>query len=307
MIYFQLFILGLPIAGLFALFGTGIVMIYRATRILNLAHGAIAMFTAYILFWISSSPQDTVTGPEGLNLPLVIAVPLALAFAAGLGWAIERFLMRPLRDRPVLTSVIMTVACLAGLTAVAGAIWGYDRQNAPSIVPTGAVRFAGMAIGKDRIFVLAITAALMLGVVYLFKRTTLGVAMRAVSDDRRAALLQGVPADRVSALTWMIGSILAGSAGILLSPVIGLQPINLTLLSIPAFAAALFAGLTSIPLMVAGAALVGIMFAEIPAIPFVQDSGFPGARELVIFATVILFLFFRWQQLFGSDLREEEI
>lgn len=299
MLYLQLFILGLPIAGLFALLGTGVVMIYRATRILNLAHGGVAMFSAYALYWLNSDSR----GPQ---VPVVIALPLALVFAAALGWALERFLLRPLRDRPLLVSVIMTVGVLALLTALAGAFWGYDRQNAPAIVPTGAVKFAGMAIGVDRLYILAVTAGLMFAVVYLFKYTTLGVAMRAVADDRRSALLQGIPADRVSSITWMLGSLLAGAAGILLSPIIGLQPINLTLLSIPAYAAALFAGLTSLPLLVMGAGAVGIMFSEIPAIPFVQSSGFPGARELVIFATVILFLFFRWQQLFGSELRTEE-
>jgi branched-subunit amino acid ABC-type transport system permease component len=301
MIYLQLFILGLPIAGLFALLATGIVMVYRASRILNLAHGGAAMFTAYILYWLNNDPN-------GPGIPVVIALVLALAFAAALGWAMERFLLRPLRDRPVLVSVIMTVGVLALLTALAGQFWGYDRQNAPHIIPAVTqLRFLDIAVGVDRLLILAITAGLMVGVIYLFRNTTLGISMRAVSDDRRAALLMGVPADRVSTLTWVLGSVLAGAAGILLSPIIGLQPINLTLLAIPAYAAALFGGLTSIPLTLTGAALVGLIFSEVPELPGISTSSFPGARELVIFGTVILFLFFRWQRLFGGELQEEEI
>lgn len=301
-LYIELFILGLPIAGLFALLATGVVMVYRASRILNLAQGGMAMFTAYILWWLTNAPN-------GPGLPVLLGTILALGFAAGLGWAMERFLLRPLRDRPMLVSVIMTVGALAFLTALAGSLWGYDRQDAPTILPSGSFTIGGITLTYDRLSILAISFVLMGVVIYLFKYTTLGIAMRAVSDDRRAALLQGVPADRVSTLTWVIGSMLSGAAGILLSPLIGLQPINLTLLSIPAYAAALFGGLTSLPLTLGGAAMVGLVFSEMQEIPLHIPGlrSFPGVRELTIFAIVILFLFFRWQALFGSHLQEEEI
>ncbi|HVL32743.1 MAG TPA: branched-chain amino acid ABC transporter permease, partial [Actinomycetota bacterium] len=273
MYYVQLFILGLPIAGLFALLATGVVMVYRASRVLNLAVGGMAMFTAYIAYWLSNDPS-------GPGFPAGIAVVVALVFAAAQGWAIERFLLRPLRDRPILASVIMTVGALALLTALAGAIWGYDRQDAPTILPRGSrVSIAGAVLGLDRILILVITAALMAGVILLFQKTTLGVAMRAVSDDRRSALLMGIPADRVSTATWMLGSVLAGVTGILLSPIIGLQPVNLTLLAIPAYAAALFGGLTSLPYTLAGAGVVGVIYSMVPSLPVISTSTFPGARE----------------------------
>src|ERR1041384_338857 len=252
----QLVILGLPIAGLVAFLATGVVMVYRASRILNLAVGGMAMFSAYVMYWFTKDPH-------GPGLPVVAGLLAALAFAAVLGWAIERFLMRPLRGQPVLSSVIMTVAVLALLTAVAGSVWGYDRQDAPSLLPHGSVNLLGATIGVDRIAILFLTGAIMAAVILLFKRTTLGVAMRAVSDDRAAALLMGVPADRVSTATWVIGSVLSALAGILLSPIIGLQPINLTLLAIPAYAAALFGGLRSLPLTLAGAGAVGVMFSVV--------------------------------------------
>jgi branched-subunit amino acid ABC-type transport system permease component len=296
--YVQLFFLGLPIAGLFALLATGVVMVYRASRILNLAVGGMAMFTAYALFQ---------THKWGVPLPL--ALILALGFAAWLGWATERFLLRPLRSRPVLVSVIMTVAVLALMTALATLIWGSDRQNAPQLLPDEALTFAQITLGVDRIMILAITGLLMLGVIYLFKRTTIGVAMRAVSDDRNAALLMGIPADRVSSLTWIIGATLAGAAGILVSPVIGLQPVNLTLLAIPAYAAAVFGGLRSLPLTMVGALIIGVMYSIIPSLPLLGSQGsdpFPGTRELSIFLAVVVFLLVRGQSLLGS-VQEEEI
>lgn len=299
MFYVQLFILGLPIAGVFALLATGVVMVYRASGILNLAQGGMAMFAAYAMYFLTNDPN-------GPGLPVFVGLVGALVFAGALGWAVERFLLRPLRGRPVLTSVIMTVAVLALLTAVAGSIWGYDRQDAPTLLPRGTnVHLFGTVLGLDRLMILAITGALMAGVMVLFKRTTMGVAMRAVSDNRSAALLMGVPADRVATMTWVLGSILAGIAGILLSPIIGLQPVNLTLLAIPAYAAALFGGLTSLVATMVGAGVVGVMFSLVPSLPGIASSTFPGARELAIFSTLMLFMFFRWQR-FGS-MKDEEV
>jgi branched-subunit amino acid ABC-type transport system permease component len=301
-LYIELFFLGLPIAGLFALLATGVVMIYRASRILTLAQGAVAMFTAYVMYQLNNDPS--VSGGRGWNLPLPIAMMGALIFAAGLGYAIERFLLRPLRDRPVLVSVIMTVGVLAFLTGLAGIIWSYDTQRAPDITPRGQVTLAGVTIGVNQIFIMAATAVMLLAIVYLFKRTTLGIAMRAVADDRRAALLMGVPADRVSSVTWIVGSLLAGMAGILVSPIVQLHPLSMTLLSIPAYAAALFGGLSNLPRMVIGALVVGVLYSVVPDLPYIQTAGFPGVRELAIFGAVIVFMFVTGK---STQLQEEEI
>lgn len=306
-LYIELFILGLPIAGVFALLATGVVMVYRASKILTLAQGGVAMFATYGFYQLANNPAET--GGRGWGIPVVIALPGALVFAGILGYAIERFLLRPLRDRPVLVSVIMTVGLLALLTAVAGLIWTHDRQQAPQITPSGRVTVADITVGYTQLTILAVTVVLLLGVVYLFKYTTLGIAMRAVADDRRAALLMGIPADRVSSLTWVIGGILAGLAGILLSPIVQLQPVVLTLIAIPAYAAALFGGLTNLVRMVQGALLLGVMYSIVPELPFVKNwlvarHDFPGARELAIFMTVIIFMFVTGKSV---QLQEEEI
>ena len=301
-LYLELFILGLPIAGVMALLATGVVMIYRASKILTLAQGGVAMITAYVMYQLHNDP--TVHGGKGWDLPIAIALPAALVFAGVLGFVIERFLLRPLQDRPILVSVIMTVGVLALLTAIAGHVWGYDRQQAAKITPSGQLQFWGITLGYDRLFILAVTAVLMLAVVYLFKYTTLGIAMRAVADDRRAALLMGIPAERVSATTWILGSVLAGVAGILLSPLVELHPLILTLISIPAYAAALFGGLTSLGRMVIGAGVVGVLYNEVDQLPFIKSHEFPGTRELAIFLAVIIFMFVTGKSV---QLQEEEI
>jgi branched-subunit amino acid ABC-type transport system permease component len=300
--WIELIILGLPIAGVFALLATGVVMVYRASKILTLAQGGIAMFTAYVLYQLNNDPA--INGGKGWDLPIWIALPGAILFAGLLGYVIERFLLRPLRDRPVLVSVIMTVGVLALLTAIAGIVWGYDRQQAPQITPEGPVTFFGITIGQSDVVILAATGVILLFILYLFKYTTLGISMRAVADDRRAALLMGVPADRVSALSWIIGAVLGGLAGILLSPILQLQPLNLTLISIPAYAAALFGGLSNLGRMVIGATVVGVLYSVVPDLPLVKANELPGERELAIFGAVIIFMFVTGKSV---QLQEEEI
>jgi branched-chain amino acid transport system permease protein len=300
--YLQNIILGLPIGVIWALLATSVVMIYRASRVLNLAVGGTSMISAYMLFQMSNS--------ERWDIPLAIAVPLTLIFAAGMGWFIERFLLRPLRDRPTLVSVIMTVGILALSTEVASAVWSVDRQPAPHLLPTSAVRFLDIAIGIDQILTFFITIAIVAAIVYLFRSTSLGVAMRAVSDDRRAALLMGVAVDRVSSMTWIIGSLLGAVAGILIAAHEGLTPLGMVFQSIPALAAALFGGLVSIELAFAGAMVLGVLWSVLPGVQigtFRLYDQVIGVQQIAIFALVVVFLIVRWQALFGSAMREEEI
>ncbi|MGH2830367.1 MAG: branched-chain amino acid ABC transporter permease [Actinomycetota bacterium] len=300
--YLQQVILGLPTGVIWALLATSVVMIYRASRVLNLAVGGTSMISAYMLFQMANSDR--------WDIPLAIAVPLTLLFACAMGYVIERFLLRPLRDRPTLVSVIMTVGILSLCTEVATAVWSVDRQAAPQLLPTQSVRFLDIAIGLDQILTFVITLGIVGSVIYLFRSTSLGVAMRAVSDDRRAALLMGVPVDRVSSSTWVIGSLLGAIAGILVAPPLGLTPLGMVFQSIPALAAALFGGLVSIELAFAGALVLGVLWSVLPGVEIFSwrlNDNVIGVQQIAIFALVIVFLIVRWQALFGSAMREEEI
>lgn len=300
--YIQNIILGLPTGVIWALLATSVVMIYRASRVLNLAVGGTSMISAYMLFQLSND--------ERWGLPLPLAVVLTLVFAAALGFVMERFLLRPLRDRPALVSVIMTVGVLSVATEVAALVWSHDSQPPAKLLPTGAIRFWGIALGIDQILTLVITLALVGVVMYLFRATTLGVSMRAVSDDRRAAQLMGVAVDRVSSMTWMIGSVLGAIAGILIAAQITLTPLGMVFQSIPALAAALFGGLVSIELAFLGAIVLGVLWEVLPGVQIAAwrlNEHVIGVRQIAIFALVVLFLVIRWEALFGSAMKEEEI
>lgn len=301
-LHIQNIILGLPIGVIWALLATSVVMIYRASRVLNLAVGGTSMISAYMLFQMADSDR--------WGIPLPIAVVLALAFAAGMGYAMERFLLRPLRDRPALVSVIMTIGVLSMCVGVARAVWGIDSQNPPKVLPSGSIKFLDIAVGVDQVLTFLITVAIVAAIVWLFRSTTLGVAMRAVSDDRRAALLMGIAVDRVSSATWIIGTVLGAIAGILSSLTLRVDSLQLVFQSIPALAAALFGGLVSIELAFAGAMVLGVLWNILPGVQFgtwrLHDKVI-GVQEIAIFALVIAFLIVRWQALSGSALKDEEI
>ena len=300
--YIQNIILGLPTGVIWALLATSVVMIYRASRVLNLAVGGTSMISAYMLYQMADN--------ERWGIPLPVAVVLTIMFAAAIGFVMERFLLRTLRDRPALVSVIMTVGVLSLTTEVAQAVWLGDSRPAPKLLPTGSIRFLGIALGVDQILTFVITLALVGVVIYLFRVTTLGVAMRAVSDDRRAALLMGVPVDRVSSMTWIIGSVLGAVAGILIAAQITLTPLGMVFQSIPALAAALFGGLVSIELAFMGALVLGVLWSVLPGIEvgvWRLNEHVIGVRQIAIFALVVIFLIVRWEALFGTAMKEEEI
>jgi branched-chain amino acid transport system permease protein len=277
--YIELFVFGITTGALFGLLALGVVMIYRSTGVLNLAHGAMAMAPAYVTYTLNKR-----------GLPVALAALLALVFAALLGLAVER-LMRPLRDRPVLTRVVMTVGILLLVTAIFEKIYTTDPRLAPSLLPLGhtyKVPLLSIRISLEDIGIVAITIILSIALAAFFRRSSLGVAMRAASENRQAATLMGVNPDLVSSLAWGMGSVLAGIAGILLSPH-GMQPFTLVLLAVPAFIASLLAGLESLPGAVIGAAVVGILYYELPQLPLIR-SGPSGMREIGIFAIAIIFL-----------------
>ncbi len=275
----ELVLIGIAIGALYSLAALGIVLIYKTTGVLNFAHGAIGMFTAFIAYELG-----VVRG-----WPAPIAVLLALAFAAAFGWLMERFTLRPLRERPVLTRVIVTLGWLLVIQSVAGLIWKDTAYHIPlQIFPTNGVQVGRLTLGYNEIanVVVAGVLAVLLG---LFLRISpLGVAMRATADNPSAARLLGISVNRVSASAWILGSVLAGITGLLLAPLVTLNTTNLTVLVIEALGAALIGGLSSLGLTFAGGIALGVSQSLLVALPVPS-----GAKEVLTFGVILAVLLLR--------------
>ncbi|MDQ3757845.1 MAG: branched-chain amino acid ABC transporter permease [Actinomycetota bacterium] len=246
-------VLSLPLAGAYGIFAIGIVLMYRASRVLNLAHGAMAMVPAYVTYALFQA-----------GVPLPFSLLLGLAFGAALGVGVELVFVRRLRGDSLTAQTVGTVAALGILVAAAARLWGTFSRSGPSFFPEGhlSVGLSTVRYGEIGLFVVMVVVA---GTLYaVIQRTDLGLMMRGTAEDPRAASLMGVDPDRITTLTWALGGALAALGGVLLAAVTSLHPYTLALQVLPAFIAALIGGLGSLPGAVVGAGIVAGVQALVP-------------------------------------------
>ncbi|MFF5160457.1 ATP-binding cassette domain-containing protein [Streptomyces sp. NPDC000348] len=237
---YDLALAGLSVGAAAALTGIGLIVTYRATGVLNFAHGAIAMVCAYVLRGLVVD--------RGWPLWWAAALTL-LVVAPGIGVVLERFVFRPLSVRggdPART-LVASIGVFVLLVGGAVLVWGQGaRDDAPVLVPAE-------PWGQ-----LAVVAVLAAGVGAVIRRTRFGRELRAVVDDRRLAVLTGVDADRVAAVGWAFGSFTAGLTGVLLAPYVRLDPYGLPLLVMEVVAVAVAARMRGLTVAVAVALGIGV-------------------------------------------------
>ena len=242
---------------IYALAALGLVVVYKATRVLNFAQGAIGMFATFVFFYVQKArPHPPGAGFDPFYL-VAVAIALASAAALGLGMAL---LLRPLRSAPVLNKVMMTLGVMTVLNAAAILIFSLDPVSPPSVFGNAVVRTPlDFTLSANQIGILGTTAALVILLTVFFRLTRLGVAMRAVSNDRASAALVGIDVERVVAASWVLGSMLAAVAGILISAQGTIDIFNATAIVILALGPALIGRLQSFLLTFAGGLLLGII------------------------------------------------
>ncbi|HEX9970254.1 MAG TPA: branched-chain amino acid ABC transporter permease, partial [Acidimicrobiales bacterium] len=173
-------LLSLPLIGAYAMFSLGLVVIYRASRVLNLAHGAMAMVPAYLVATMADN-----------HIPMAASVPLGVVAGAALGLGIELLFVRPLRSVSPTAQTVGTVAALGLMVSAAGKIWGTGGRAAPRVFPAGQISIgnSGIRYGELGLFLVMLLVAG--GLFLLLQRTSVGLAMRGAADNPRAASLMG--------------------------------------------------------------------------------------------------------------------
>ena len=297
--FFTQVVLSLPLVAAYALFSLGIILIYRASRVLNLAHGAMAMLPGYITYQLVS-----------WGVPIAAAFVLGVASGAALGAGVERAFVRRLRRVSTTAQTVGTVAVLGLIVAVVAKVWGTSSiAPAPQVFPAGGFAFASSVMRWGQIGLIAV-AILVTGALFaLFAFTSLGLAMRGAADNRRAASLMGIDPDRTTQIAWMMGGALAAVSGILLAAVTNLHPYIMSLQVLPAFVAALIGGLESMPGALAGAAVVGLATGVVPALGVLPGldgfAGSAGADKVVLALLAFAVMFLRGQRFAAASVREE--
>ncbi|MFN2538623.1 MAG: branched-chain amino acid ABC transporter permease [Mycobacteriales bacterium] len=281
--FFALTVLGLVFGCVYALTATGIVVTYTTSGVFNFAHGATGMLAAFA-YW-----QLTV----GWGLPAVVGMVVVLLFLGPLfGAVIEYVLIRPLYRRSAEAPLVATLGLLLILIGVSFAIWdpGTTRRL-PLLFNGKQVDLGAIFVSYHQLTVVVVTIVVGIALRLLFTRTQLGIAMRAVVDDRDLAAVYGAKPERVAQASWALGSSLAALSGVLLAPLVDLQVYTMTLLIINAFAAALAGRLQSIPRTVIAAIVIqlGVVYAGqyLPAGDRLQRLQ-PSLPMIALFVIVVL-------------------
>jgi ABC-type branched-subunit amino acid transport system ATPase component/branched-subunit amino acid ABC-type transport system permease component len=252
--FIQFALLGLGTGALYAFAAQGLVLVYRASGVLNFANGAIGIAAAFI-YWELSHYH---------HWPFAAAfiVSVALAFAFGCAW--HMLIMRPLRSRSGLVRVVATLGLLAGLQGLAGNIWHSNVYLVNESIPAKTWHLASsIVITSDRVYLLVLIIVLTGALWAIYKFTTFGIATNAVSENVRAAASLGWSFDLIAAVNWGLGCALAGVASILLVPILSLSVADMTALLLSTLAAALVGNFTSFWLTLAGGLGLGVIEGEL--------------------------------------------
>jgi len=275
---------GLAAGSIYASLALALVMIYRATDLVNFAQGEMAMFSTYIAWTLVNA---------GLPFWLAFLITLVVSFLGGM--IIERVVIRPVENAPVLAAVVVTIGLLLIFNSVAGWIYTYTVQDFPSPFPDRPV-FGALMTTRD-LGVIGVTLLMLVLLFAFFRYTPIGLAMRAAAQNPASARLCGIRVGRMLAIGWGLAAMIGATAGVMVAPVLFLDPNMMGGVLIYAFAGALLGGITSPIGAVVGGLIVGVTENLVGTYLIASQL-----KLTVAFALIILVLVFRPNGLFGTAI-----
>lgn len=274
---------GLVAGAAYGLIAMGFALVYKATGVVNFAHGELVMLTAYISFSLWTT----------FNLSFIPLMLLTIPISMAIGLLLERIFIRPMLGEPVFSIVMVTVGLAVILRGVTIMIWGPDPFNFTAGIPTHVVRIGFLPFYPAQLYLIGALIVMALAGWAFLRLTRMGIAMRAVADNETAALLVGISVSRIHAVSWMLSSALASIAGVLFAVNYRLVP-DLWFQGLKSFPAVILGGMDS----VVGAAVGGIVIGIIESLS--QGYVGQGMREIAGFIVIIIVLMVRPYGLFGS-------
>lgn len=305
-IFTQQLVNGLILGSIYALIALGYTLVYGILGLINFAHGEVVMIGAMVtiscLGWLLGLHMD-ISPIVLIAASVLMAVPVCGLLGAG----IERLAYRPLRNAPRLAPLITAIGVSIVLQNLAMMIWGRQYIPFPDILPHTPMHFAGATFLPVQLAIVIISLLMMLALLILVHKTSLGRAMRATAQAPAVAQLMGVPTDRIISATFVIGSVLASVAGVMVSANYGQAHAYMGfMLGLKAFSAAVLGGIGNLAGAVVGGLLLGLI--ESLGAGYIGDltGGFMGSQYQDVFAfmVLILVLVFRPSGLLGERLAD---
>ncbi len=276
---------GIAIGGIFASLALALVLIYNAMGLVNFAQGEMAMLATFVAYALI-----------GRGMSYWLAFPITLILAFGGGIAIQRLVIKPVERAPVLTLVIITLGLATLINGLAGFIFGYVPRSFPSPFSSASIDVLGVFVSWRDLGVIAVSGLVLLAGYVLLQRTTVGLTMRAAAHHPEASRLLGVQVSWMLALGWGLASAVGTVSGIMVAPILLLEPNMMQSIIIYAFAAAVLGGIES-PL---GAVIGGILVGLTVNLAGAYLPGIGGDLQLAVgFAIIIAVLIVRPNGLFG--------
>jgi branched-chain amino acid transport system permease protein len=238
---------GLATGSIFASLALALVLVYRAMGIINFAQGELAMFTTYIAWQLAQT---------GMPLWAAFGITVVVAFVGGV--ALERLVIRPVERAPQLTVVIVTLGLFIAFNGLAGWFWGYVVKAFPTPFPTAPIELGGVGFSAQDVGVIVVSLVTLGSISLFFQKTKLGLAMRAAALYPEQSRVLGIRVGWMLALGWGLACVVGAVSGIMIAPVVFLDPNMMQGVIVYAFAAAVLGGIESPVGAVVGGLVLGV-------------------------------------------------
>ena len=287
--FFQLVVSGIVVGSIYALSGLGFVLIYKSSRVLNIAHGQFIALGAFITYALT----------VWLHIPIYISFLLSLIATFILAMSVERIFLRRLIGEPIISVIMVTIGLMSILDGIIYLTpFGTENFSFPEFLPKAPITFWGISISWTQLVGVIITIILIAAFSWFFKKSTLGISMRAVSDDQLASMSIGISIPRVFGLAWAAAGFSAAAAGGIIANITGLNFDTLVSFGIIVFPVVILGGLDSIFGAVVAGTILGLI--QQFAAGYLDGMwGLFGTADLVPWFILLIILLIKPHGLFG--------
>jgi len=287
--FFQLVVSGIVVGSIYALSALGFVLIYKSSKVLNIAHGQLIATGAFITYALTVS----------FGVPFVLSFLISMVLTFFLAMSVERIFLRRLIGEPIISVIMVTIGLMSILDGLIYLTpFGTENFSFPEFLPNTPISFAGISISWTQLVGVIITGIMIAGFSWFFKKSTVGISMRAVSDDQMASMSIGISVPRVFGLAWATAGLSAAAAGTIIGNITGLNFDTLHAFGIVVFPVVILGGLDSI----LGAVVAGIIMGLIQqfASGYLDGNwGLNGTAEVLPYIILLVILLFKPHGLFG--------
>jgi len=289
--FLQFLVSGIMIGGIYGLVALGLVLVYKSSRVLNLAHGSFLMILAWLCWSFA----------EQLGLPIWLSILLVLAISVLAGLGVERFMLRPLIGQPILAVIIATLALGYLLEGVAIMAWGADTKGMPEFIPREAIWLGPVSIAQHYLWAFGIAILIFILLYLFFRYTKMGLGMQIVSEDQQVARSLGIRVKNILAQSWAFALVIAAISGILFASLNSVNTGNALIGLTKALPVMLLGGLESLYGALIGGIIVGIF--EIVVGGYIDPlvgGGFSNVAPLFLMLVILLvrpYGIFGWQRI----------